>query len=197
MPTKRLKRAFRRPDLDTKGPPPPVTEGASLIDLLTALQHYDVSFLPVAYQKGREILGQGLSGRVHQASADVGTIFAFKQGVPSKRECDDELGQDWHSLVTEIAVLQHPRIRQNHHIADLLGVTFSIEPGPGRARTAWPLLVSRRMTLGDLGSLLTDQYHELLTPAVRSMLLTEVVEAVYVLHACGKCACQIYHDRVR
>ncbi|KAI0382927.1 hypothetical protein F5Y04DRAFT_279175 [Hypomontagnella monticulosa] len=185
MPTKRLRRAFRRLDLDPKAPTPPIAEGASLIDLLTALQHYDVSFLPVAYQKGREILGQGLSGRVHQASADVGTIFAFKQGVPSKQECDDELSQDWHSLVTEIAVLQHPRIRENHHVADLLGVAFSIEPGPGLARTTWPLLVSRRMALGDLGGLLTGEHQDLLTPPVRSMLLAEVVEAVYVLHACG------------
>ncbi|RYP46350.1 hypothetical protein DL768_007413 [Monosporascus sp. mg162] len=175
MPTKRLTRAFRRPGAELS---PPATEGASLIDLLTALQHYDVSFLPVVYQEGREIIGQGLSGRIYQAAADVRTVLAFKQGVPSKRERDDEHGQDWYSLVTEIAVLQHPQIRGNHHVANLLGVTFSIESGPGLTRTAWPLLVSRKMTLGDLGSLLTGEQQGLLTSTVRSKLFTEVVEAV-------------------
>jgi hypothetical protein len=145
---------------------------------------HDVSILPVSHQAGHEILGRGLSGSIHQASADAETVLAFKQGVPSKRDRDDYQNQDWYSLVTEITVLRHPPIRDSHHIIDVLGVAFSTDFGPGPELRAWPQLVTRRANLGSMASLLANT-DDPLSDGLRWQLFAEVMEAIYLLHACG------------
>ena len=71
MSARRNTRAVRLPGAGAK--PRAVPESASLVDFLAAMQKHDVSFLPVSYQVGREILGRGLSGSIHQAAAKSGT----------------------------------------------------------------------------------------------------------------------------
>ena len=182
MSTLKIPRAVKLPGAGRK--PRAVSESASLVDFLAAMQQHDVSFLPVSYQVGREILGRGLSGSIYQAAADSGTAFAFKQGVPLRHERDDDKEQSWYSLVTEITALQHPPIRDSHHVIDLLGVSFSVDGAPGGRATAWPMLVTLRANMGDLGTVLTGTRWPL-TPELRWQLLVEVAEAVYLLHSCG------------
>lgn len=164
---------------------PVVSDPASLVDFLGAVQALSVPILPVSREIGREILGRGLSGGIHQATADVGTVLAFKQGIPSRRECDDGEEQDWHSLVTEVTVLQHPPIRDSHHIIDILGITFSADTrdvdSGGRA---WPLLVTRKATRGHLAAALIDSENPI-SAEERLQVLAEVAEAVFLLHSCG------------
>jgi hypothetical protein len=124
MPTRKITRAIRPPSVSSqradKGPEP-----ASLVDFLYTVQLNDACFLPVTSQKGLGFIGKGLSGSIQQSTADISTILAFKEGVPSKHQCDSEWDQDWYSLVTEVTVLQHPPIRESPYVIDLLGVTFS------------------------------------------------------------------------
>ena len=181
MPTRRIPRALRRPGTATTQV---VAEPASFVDFLNTIRQNDLPILPVSSQHGHEIIGRGLSGSIQQAAVDRQTSLAFKQGVPSKCERDNHQCQDWYSLVTEIAVLNHPPLRENPHIIDVLGVTFSIEPTGDNipSHKAWPLLIMKKAGIGDIEFLLTHvEQIKFQIP-----LLAGVVEAVYLLHACGR-----------
>jgi hypothetical protein len=187
MPTRKITRVARRPGAAGFQLPRQVTESASLVDFLNAVQKNSVSFLPVSPQKGLEILGRGLSGGIQQSRADVSTALAFKEGVPSKLDHDTEHDQDWYSLVTEITVLKHKPIRDNPYFVDLIGVSFYVELGTRTEKRAWPLLVTAKVTRGDLSTVLVNERHGFLTDDIRMQLFAEIAEAIYVLHACGNC----------
>jgi hypothetical protein len=185
MPTRKITRVARRYGTAGSQLPQQITESASLVDFLNAVQKNSVSFLPVSPQKGLEILGRGLSGRIQQSRADISTALAFKEGVPSKLDRDTEHDQDWYSLVTEITVLQHKPIRDNPHFVDLIGVAFHVELGTRTEKRAWPLLVTAKVTRGDLRTVLVNERRGFLTDSIRMQLFAEIAEAIYVLHACG------------
>ncbi|KAF2812457.1 TPR-like protein [Mytilinidion resinicola] len=185
MPTLKMPRAARRPGAAASQQTRLLTESASLVDFLNAVQQNGISFLPVSWHKGLGILGRGLSGGIQQSTADVATVLAFKEGIPSKHERDTEQDQDWYSLVTEITVLQHKSIRENPYITDLIGVSFYVEPNAGTEKRAWPLLVTSKVNRGDLSTMLTNEQQGLLTENMRMQLFAEIAEAVYTLHACG------------
>jgi hypothetical protein len=182
MPTRRISRALRRPGAAAHKVD---IEPASYADLLNAIQQHDLPFLPVSSQPGHELIGRGLSGGIQQATADHAIDLAFKQGIPSRCERDDDQCQDWSSLITEIAVLQHPPLRENQHIIDILGVTFSVEPTSNTSRKAWPLLIMRKADLGDLANLLKLVQEHYLTTKFRLQFLAAIAEAVYLLHRNG------------
>ncbi|OCK74719.1 TPR-like protein [Lepidopterella palustris CBS 459.81] len=185
MPTGRIPRALRKPRTAASQDSPIASEAASLVDFLSAAQQYDVPFLPIASQKGLDILGRGLSGGIQQSTADVVTALAFKEGVPSRHEHDTDQNQDWHSLITEITILQHPPIRESPRFVDLLGISFHVESTIGIERRAWPLLITSKVNRGDLASVLRNEQDGLLTADVRMLIFSNIAEAVYVLHACG------------
>ncbi|KAI9657159.1 MAG: hypothetical protein M1821_003326 [Bathelium mastoideum] len=183
MPTRKITRAARR----TRGGQqhmPLITEYASLVDFLNTVWEQKVSLLPVSSQRGQEILGRGLSGGIEQATQNATTVLAFKEGIPSKRIHDTADDQDWYSLVTEIAILQHGSIRSNPHFIDLIGVSFYVEATNNSERRAWPLLVTPKINAGNLASVL-ENLPELLTDATRFRLCSEILEAVHVLHSCA------------
>jgi hypothetical protein len=158
----------------------PPCEATSLVDLLKAAQRQQVSFLPISPQLGLGIVGRGLSGDVDQSTADAATTFTFKNAIPSKRPHDDVYIQDWYSLVTQLSVLQHPPIRENPHIIDLVGISWKVDaPGPPRA---WPFLVTPKVNRGSLGDLLLQ---ETVKDEVRFQVCAEVLEAFALLHSCG------------
>nr|RBQ88726.1 hypothetical protein FVER53263_06541 [Fusarium verticillioides] len=160
-----------------------IVDSTSLIDLLIAIQAYGVTILPVSHQLGLEIVGQGLSGHIHQATADVETMLVFKKGVPNRREVDDDQEQDWYHLITQIAVLQHKDIYKSQRIINLLGITFSIDL-IGSIERAWPLLITRKATLGHLGAHLSNTTSPV-SVENRRKFFTEVAEAVLTLHRHG------------
>ncbi|KAH7232784.1 hypothetical protein BKA59DRAFT_549304 [Fusarium tricinctum] len=158
-------------------------DSTSLTDLLIAIEVYGVTILPVSHQLGLDIVGQGLSGLINQATADVGTTLVFKRGVPNRREFDDDQEQDWYHLITQIAVLQHKEICKSPRIINLLGITFSIDL-IGSVEMAWPLLITRKATLGHLGATLSNTTNPISTEN-RRKFFTEVAEAVLTLHHYG------------
>lgn len=185
MPTRKITRAIRPPGSASSQQPHRESEPSSLVDFLNAVQLNDAYLLPVASQKGLGFIGKGLSGSIQQSTADISTILAFKEGVPSKHQCDTEQDQDWYSLVTEITVLQHPPIRTSPHVIDLLGVTFRVESVNDTEKRALPLLISSKVNRGDLAHFILENQGTHLTPDIRLQLLTEVAEATRLLHSCG------------
>jgi hypothetical protein len=192
MPTRKITRAARRAGGSVPQPKAKVSEYASLVDLLNAVQHNNIGILPVSPHKGLGILGKGLSGGIQQSTADLSTVLAFKEGIPSKIIHDTDHDQDWYSLVTEVTILQHPPIQANIHIIDLLGISFYITAG----RRAWPVAVTSKVNRGDLTAVLTHERHGFLTENVRMVLFAELAEALYVLHSCGKCEYQVHSYEV-
>lgn len=186
MPTRRITRVARRTGRADHQIQPRASESASLVDLLTALQQYNTSLLPISPQKGLDILGRGLSGLIQQSTADLHTILAFKEGVPSKKLHDTDHDQDWYSLVTEIAILQHEPIKANLHIVDLLGVSFIATSSGALGHRAWPLVVTSKVNRGDLTTILRETHNGFLTEEVRTILFAGIAEAIYVLHSCGE-----------
>lgn len=160
-----------------------IVDSTSLTDLLIAIETYGITILPVSHQLGLEIAGQGLSGHIHQATADVETMLVFKKGVTNRREFDDDQEQDWYHLITQIAVLQHKGICKSKHIINLLGITFSIDR-VGSFEMAWPLLITRKATVGHLGASLSNTESPISTEH-RRKFFTEVAEAVLTLHHYG------------
>ena len=185
MPTRKITRAIRPLGSGSSQQTHKKSESASLVDFLNAVQLNDACFLPVASQKGLGFVGKGLSGGIQQSTADISTILAFKEGVPSKHQRDTEQDQDWYSLVTEITVLQHPPIRASHHVIDLLGVTFRVESVNNTEKRAWPLLISSKVNRGDLAHFILEDQGTHLKADLRLQLLTEVAEATRLLHNCG------------
>jgi hypothetical protein len=186
MPTRKISRAIRRPRGTESQELRPVSESASLVDLLTVIQKRNVTILPLSYNKGLAILGRGLAGVIQQSTADVTTSLAFKEGVPSKHEYDTEQEQDWYSLLTEIVILKHPAIQMNPHFVNLIGVSFYVEPCGGIKKwRAWPLLVTLKANMGDLNSVFSDISQHILTDLMRLRLFAGIAEALHVLHSCG------------
>lgn len=184
MPTRRISRALRRHGAGAKSPI--ASDAPSLIDLLNTIRLHDFSILPISYQAGHGILGRGLSGDIRQLGADAETMLAFKQGISSMRERDDDEHQDWNSLATELTVLGHPAIRANHRIIQLLGVAFSVDSSMGPDAKAWPFLITRRSELGNMESFLSNTEGGP-DDKLRWELFVGVTEAMYLLHTCGRC----------
>lgn len=186
MPTRKITRVARRTGTTGPQPQPKVSESASLVDFLNALQQNDIALLPVSPHKGLGILGRGLSGLIQQSTADLATTLAFKEGVPSRDIHDTEQDQDWYSLVTEVTILQHAPIKANLHIVDLLGVSFSVSSSGSMGQRAWPLLVTSKVNRGDLTTILRDGKGDFLTKEVRMILFAGFAEALFVLHSCSE-----------
>ncbi|KAL8703348.1 MAG: hypothetical protein Q9201_003460 [Fulgogasparrea decipioides] len=184
MPTRKITRVAPRTGRTDSPTQPRASESASLVDFLNALQQYNVTLLPISPQKGLEILGRGLSGLIQQSTADLHTILAFKDGVPSKKIHDTEHDQDWYSLVTEITILQHEPIKANLHIVDLLGVSFTATSSGAMGLRAWPFVVTSKVNRGDLTTILREN-SGFLTEEVRMILFAGITEAIFVLHSCG------------
>jgi hypothetical protein len=186
MPTRKITRAIRRPRGTESQQTENISEFASLVDFLNVVQKQGVSLLPISSQRGLEILGRGLAGTIQQSTADIATVLAFKEGVPSKHEHDTEQDQDWYSLVTEVTILQHATIRANPHFVDLIGISFYVElTDRAERRRAWPLLVTSKVNIGDMSTVLRGGHKDILTEISRLQLFAEVAEAVHILHSCG------------
>lgn len=186
MPTRKITRVARRPGTTGLQAYPKVLESADLIDFLISLQQINIALLPIYPHKGLSILGRGLSGLIKQSTADVSTILAFKEAISSRLMHDTEQDQDWYSLITELTILQHPPIRANPHLINVLGVSFSITSNQKMGQRAWPLIITSKASRGDLSTMLRDEQSELLNQKTRMILLAGFAEAIFVLHSCGE-----------
>lgn len=195
MPTRKITRVARR--TAQSQPQQKESESASLIDFLSVLQQNDIALLPIYFQKGLSILGRGLSGLIQQSTADIATILAFKEGIPSRIVHDTEQDQDWYSLITELSILQHPPLKANPHLVNVLGVSFSVTSTQNHGQRAWPLIITSKANRGNLSTILGDEQSDFLTQETRMILFAGFAEAVFVLHSCGesvtyyRCACAI------
>jgi hypothetical protein len=158
---------------------------ASLVDFLAAAQTTQSLIMRVAPYDGQQILGNGLSGTVEQSSLNAEVSLAYKQGIPSRRERDGGDENDWASLVRELTILQHQSIKINPCFYDIIGVSFIVKPDHANHRRAWPVIISTKVSQGELGTLILDKTNVLADEA-RLRLFAQVSEAVQTLHSSGK-----------
>jgi hypothetical protein len=159
--------------------PTPVRETTGLVDLLIAVQRQEVSFLPVSPQSGLGAVGFGVSGDIHQSTADAATSFTFKNGIPSRIPRDNDHLRDWYSFITQLSVLQYKPIRESFSIIDIVGISWKVDHPATRA---WPYFVIPKANRGSLAEFLLEQP---IADEVRFQICVQVVEAFALLHSCG------------
>ena len=181
---RKFNRGIRKPKAPSSGSERKPKDQLSLVDFLAAVQRTKTLIMRLAPEEGRDILGTGLSGTIEQSYFNTSTNLAFKQGIPSQSERDEGAEQDWASLIREIVILQHDPVRSHPCFAKLIGVSFSVMPYGANEWRAWPVLISRKSSEGDLGALIQNDA-KALTEVTRLRLFAQVAEAVYILHSNG------------
>jgi hypothetical protein len=185
MPTKRFRRHVRHPASPSNAQAQVKRDFLTLIDFLSVAQQLDIYFLPVGPQTGLGAIGRGLSGLVTQSTADVATSFAFRRTISPNTNQDDDLDQEFCSLITELSILHHNPIKHNAGVIDLVGVSWEVD---FRTKRVWPVLVTRKSNQGDLERFLFGEDDKTdVVPEVKLKLCSYVAEALGLLHQCGKC----------
>lgn len=156
-------------------------DSASLVDLLSAVVRYEVALLSIAPHYGLGAVGSGLSGQVSQFIADVSTTLAFKNAISSNKRYDDNEDQDWYSLITEIAILQHPPIKSNPYVVNLEGISWQYNK-VDNVEAVWPYTITTKANRGDLDRFLTKQD---ISGEKRREICAQILSAVKCLHDCG------------
>ncbi|KAL2847146.1 hypothetical protein BJY01DRAFT_246920 [Aspergillus pseudoustus] len=149
----------------------------SLVDLMAAIERYDVPILCISPHHGIGILGSGASGDIRQSIADSRTSLAFKNSTPDFKVCDDAHSSDWASLINELAILQYAPISKCPSIIDLVGITWEYSKG-----SVWPRMITPKVNGGSLDRFLLKEKVE---DDVRLRIAAHVLQSVAVLHGCG------------
>jgi hypothetical protein len=158
--------------------PLPQETDVSLIDLMTAIERYNVPILCISPHRGTGILGRGASGQIRQSIVDYRTSLAFKNSTPNKKIPDDELSSDWASLINELAILHHGSVIDCPSIIDLVGITWEYI-----GESVWPRLITPRVHGGSLDMYLHNAFIE---DDARLAITAHVLQGVTVLHGCGE-----------
>lgn len=139
-----------------------LSEYCDFITFLGFAQSLQIDFLPITWQHGLEIIGEGATGEIREALLDKSTSFAFKQRLFKESFSLEELkGQILPTLVAEISTLYIPSIRYCPSIIDLVGVCWEIycedeyalsrdEPVDFSKAAVIPVLVFQKSKFGDL-----------------------------------------------
>jgi hypothetical protein len=134
--------------------------------------------MPIRPQPELEGLGRGISGLVTQTTNDAFSTFALKHSVPGETKTFSEAR--YRSLISELCVLQHDKIKTHPNIIDLIGITWDIEP---MSLTAWPVFVTQKADCGDLDSFLfSNDFSTQLDFDTKVRICAGILDGLGVLH---------------
>ena len=114
-----------------------------LISFLAASQVLDVHFIPLVWDVGRGVVGNGATSRIQQSLININTTFTFK--VYHKQGLSEE--RIFRNLITEMTVLREPFLWEHPNVSPLLAVCWDISDHDNKP---WPVLVFEKSHLGDL-----------------------------------------------
>ena len=146
----------------------------TLVYFLAVLQHFQVNIIPITWQSGLEDLGRGISAVVHQSMIHANLDFAFK------RTGDNAT---YATLISEVAILSLPQIREHPNINGLHGICWEIrENGSDTVPSVWPVLVYTKADFGDIQKFLKSEVSMNLTLKQRLDLCLDIGRGVHTLH---------------
>ncbi|XWX01596.1 hypothetical protein V2A60_009624 [Cordyceps javanica] len=117
-------------------------EKFNFLSFLATAQALEIQFLPIAWDASGTIGGGGTSF-VHQILVNANTSFAFKTCYKQNKT----EAQIFRALITEIAILSQPFVRDHANIVQLHAISWDISREDDKP---WPVLVFEKSHLGDL-----------------------------------------------
>ena len=138
-----------------------------MISFLAPAQNYEVELVPVVWEEGRGLLGQGGTARINQTmfhthlpvdpSEDADplkdtdskeTSFAFERTSQYQMGTGDEWLGLYDTLTMELTVLRQQAVRDHPNIVDLEGICWEVT----KNNKIYPVLLFEKGQWGDLSS---------------------------------------------
>ena len=151
-----------------------------LLAFLGVAQSLKIDFLPILWQAGREILGEGGTSEVRQAAMNVEVYFAFKILRPPQ-DIREEY-RNLRALIVEISVLGHPSIQDHPNVLAIEGICWDFRPD---TKQAWPVLVFEKSKYGNLARFCSEGNIKDLGYPATMKIIADVARAVRDLNAIG------------
>jgi Protein tyrosine and serine/threonine kinase len=159
----------------------PTHNHSHLLALLAFAQARNLDFLPIRWQEALGSIGEGGSATITQRLVTLRTSMAFKRLKSSLIPKADEQ-KAFKSLMSEIAILTTPSIRNLPYIVNIEAVCWDISESEERV---WPVLVFDKATDGNLQNFLISPEGCATDILERLGWCGQVAEALCVLHANG------------
>ena len=159
-----------------------------LITFLVAVQQRQIDFVPVTWQEGLGLIGQGGTAHISQAQVNNKISFAFKRALRDKFSgCDEDPSSIYEVLTVDILVLTHPAIRDHPNIVNLIGFCWEITDG----NQVYPVIVLEKAVGGDLKGWATSLDAGIVSFEAKLGLCIDIANALQVLHNNSECPCRV------
>jgi hypothetical protein len=157
-----------------------------LISFLAITQVRDVPILPITWQRGQEVVGQGGTSLVTQASMTGKLKFAFKclsdDQKQNLRERNLSEADVFRTLTNEVAILGHPKLRQHPNILHLEGVAWDVQSDG----EVWPALVFEKTPIHDSYEFFHLPMGKSLSLAARLKLCVDIGSAIIDMNSISR-----------
>ena len=151
-------------------------EPLDFIDFLAIAQHTKTDFLPITWDAYKELVGRGGSARISQSLINIKASFAFKR---FSGDGNEQAGQFFKTLASEVLVLQSPAIRSHPNIVSLQGICWEFDLTSG---TVSPVLVFPKAEHGDMRTYLSQEEGRAVPFGDRVTWCVQIAQAIDALH---------------
>lgn len=153
-------------------------EANDLITFLGELQRHEIALLPITWEPGLGMLGDGATARVAQSLVNKQTSLAYKR-VFRRLDGDFDL---YKRLSTELAILSFPPFRNHPNIVRLEGVCWEVLAGDV---DILPVFVFEAANCGDLDSFMHSERGAASTIEARFRLCIQMSDTLAVMYSYG------------
>ena len=143
---------------------------------LSVLQHLGVDILPITWQPALDELGRGKFTLVNQSLINIQMSLAFKRsGANSMYE----------NLISEVAILSIPNIREHPNVNPLVGVCWEVMISRTALPDVRPVLVFPKAQKGSLKTFMAGEEGRKLELHQMHHICLEIAQGLEALHACS------------
>ncbi|KAL8916132.1 MAG: hypothetical protein Q9172_006438 [Xanthocarpia lactea] len=155
------------------------------ITFLAVAQYYEVDFVSLAWEEDKGSVAVGGTSQIYQANVSLKTNFIFKRTtlVDTSRSDSQKEEKAFNALISEIAVLCHPKLRVHQNIVNLEGICWEVPQGSDKV---WPVLVLEKAPLGDLKTFVASERARSTNLDERLELCVDIASAIIALHENSK-----------
>jgi hypothetical protein len=167
-------------DISQSAAPKTIGRDDIYFDFLTFLgiaQKLEVDFLPITWQPELDGAGRGGTSEIRQSIVMLRASYAFKRIMPNWKTNQKK---DFPALITELAVLGHPSIRANRHVAALGGICWDVN---SENDEVWPVLVFEKAQQGDLMAFMQRDDGRKLSFRDRMEFCIDIITGVVGMHS--------------